>query len=231
MTTKKTDTSTERDGVPMPVDDPAVVAAKEAAEAIAACCATDIDTPEFKAAQERAGKADAAFADAPVTSVAGALAKMRELVDLGSDDASTSLHSRHIKTVIAFLEGCTGAAEPDPVVALFAKWGAIQDEADAYSAANPKATDPEIDRLWNEAIDRRYAVEDQIMDIPATSMRSVAIKIRIASHYAIDTGDLEKRYATPARDINYVEANGGPLGGLGGLISALCDAERLAGTS
>ncbi len=76
---------------------------------------------------------------------------------------------------------------------------------------------------------RTDALEDQIMAIPATTMRGVAIKIRLASHYIFGTGDLDKRYATPARDIDYVEAD--PGSGASGLyvVSALRDAERLAG--
>ena len=309
------------------------MAGKEAEAARTVCNAIDITAPEFKAAQERVGETDDAFADAPVTSVAGALAKMRELVDLGSDDDSTSLDTRHIKTVTAFLEGFAGAppvsvddpavaalaeyrvakaaddaisdkdaeAEtpeyqatgdrlyaardavynavptsmagmaakvhyfyhygergndlwvpfdtmaksmlpfleagpplelaPDPVVTLFTKWAIIRDEATALSASDPKATDPEINARWENALDRLDAVENQIMETPATSMQGVAIKIRIASHHILEAGDVAKRYATPSRDIDYVEADGGL--GAGGLyaVSALRDAERLAGVS
>ncbi len=40
---------------------------------------------------------------------------------------------------------------PDPVVTLFAEWGAIQDEATALSAANPEAKSGELNdgkRRW-----------------------------------------------------------------------------------
>ena len=132
------------------------------------------------------------------------------------------------KAMLPFLEG-GAAAVPDPVTALFAKWGEIRDEATALGDSDPKATDPEINERWENAISRCDAVEDQIMETPATSMRGVAIKIRLASHYVFGAGDLDKRYATPARDIDYVEANGGPLDADESyVISALRDAERLA---
>ena len=325
-----------------PVEDPAVVAGKEAQEAaatfsaIAKTCRTSDDetSPEFVAADKRTTEADAAFADALVTSAAGALAKMREIVALDEDPDRRSpkyLGPRHFDTVLAFLERFTGAPsvvvdpavaalaeyrvakaaddaisnkdaeaetpeyqatgdrlyaardavynavptsmagmaakvryivdyeergndlwvpfdemaksmlpflegapapapKPDPVVALFAKWAIIRDEATALSAADPKGTDDEINERWENAISRCDAVEDQIMATPATTMRGVAIKIRLASHYVFGAGDLDKRYATPARDIDYVEATGGPLDADGSyVISALRDAERLAG--
>ena len=121
--------------------------------------------------------------------------------------------------------------EPDPVVTLFAEWGTIQDEATAIIDAGPEPTDNETDRLWNAALDRRDVVGDKIMETPATSIQGVAVKVRLASHCAFDTGDLHRRHATPARDIDYVEANGGPLGCVGHVVSALRDAERLAGVS
>ncbi len=126
--------------------------------------------------------------------------------------------------------------KPDPVVTLFAKWAIIRDEATALSAAmdaaGPKGTDyDELNERWENALTRCDAVEDQIMETPATSIQGVAIKIRIVSHYIFEAGDLYKRHATPARDINYVEAD--PGSGASGLyvVSALRDAERLAGVS
>ena len=134
------------------------------------------------------------------------------------------------KAMLPFLEG-GAAAVPDPVTALFAKWGEIRDEATALGDSDPKATDPEINERWENALSRLDAVEDQIMETPATSMHGVAIKIRLVSHYIIEGGDVDKRYATPARDIDYVEADGG-LGASGlYVVSALRDAERLAGVS
>ncbi len=62
-----------------PVEDPAIVAAKEAEAAKAAWFAlpvstvADEKTPKYKAAEKRADEADDAFSVAPVTSLAGAL--------------------------------------------------------------------------------------------------------------------------------------------------------------
>ena len=388
----------ERESVPVVEDhaeDPAIVAGKEAQEAAAAFNAIadteDEHGPKYDAAQERTSKADDIFADAPVTSAAGALAKLEELREqlfpARHDPNETSLDTRHFKTVMAFLEAvvggeapaidnhpdaellarvaefypalekhnitneawhsrygeaeampdcpphagppvfdraghdrwhafmkakgvwkladkanaanralgkaanrvfatpartypgaaekvkiaylatgdgegtCTGDGDlsayqddenpwmknaiadlervagvtepdPDPVVTLFAKWAIIRDEATALGDADPKATDDEINKRWEDALRRLDAKEDQIMATPATSMRGVAIKIRIASHYIIEAGDVDKRYATPSRDIDYDEANGGPLGADGSYtILALLDAERLAGVS
>jgi hypothetical protein len=348
MTPKKGLYIPERKGAPE--TDPALVAAKEAQEAAGAFNAIgatgDETSPEFAAAQARTEKAHDIFADAPVTSAAGALAKMEELRALVSppehDPDETSLDGRHFKTVVAFLEGLAGApsvvaddhpdagllalwqewarltdrlnnsspsddelnvlggqvsrieiqmsdatprtpaglvvlvkllarfqeidptftdgrdgilarnilaaverftpgladvergssaAESDPVVTLFAKWGTINEEAMAHRAADPEAKDP-VDKLWNDAVDRRDAVEDKIMGTPATSIKGVAVKVRLASHYAFDVVELARLYDTPARDIDYVELEGGAGGALNDhLVSALRDAERLAGAS
>ena len=105
----------ERKGAP--VDDPAVVAAKEAHEAEAAFNAVpgstpaDEETPLFKAAVKRMGEADNAFADAPITSAAGALAKMRQIValDAAPDRGGPEvLAPRHFDTVLAFLGAVAG---------------------------------------------------------------------------------------------------------------------------
>ncbi len=119
----------------------------------------------------------------------------------------------------------------DPVVTLFAKWGNIQDEANALSAANPEAKTGELNDRWEAALDRRDVVGDKIMETPATSINGVAVKIRLASHYAFDIVELARLYDTPARDIDY-ELEGGAGGALNDhLVSALRDAERLAGAS
>ena len=58
MTTKNTDTLSERDGVPTPVEDPALVAAKEAAAAKVAWkvlpdrTPEDEESPEYQAAEK-----------------------------------------------------------------------------------------------------------------------------------------------------------------------------------
>ncbi len=52
------------------------------------------------------------------------------------------------------------------------------------------------------------------------------------SHYAFEVAYLPPLYATPARDIDYVELEGGAGGALHDyLVSALRDAERLAGAA
>ena len=120
---------------------------------------------------------------------------------------------------------------PDPVVALFAEWGAIQDEANALSAANPEAKSGELNNRYEAALQRRDVVEDKIMGTPATSIKGVAVKIRLASHYAFDIVSLAPLYDTPSRDIDYSGEHG--AGGVLNdyLVSALRDAERLAGVS
>ena len=138
-----------------PVEDPAVVAAKEAQEAEAAFNAVpgstpaEEDTPLFKAAEKRMHAADAAFADAPVTSAAGALAKMREIAEMSMtgqyDDAS--LDGRHFNTVVAFLEGLAGAPSvvvDDPAVAALAEYRKAKAADDAISDEDARAETPEF---------------------------------------------------------------------------------------
>ena len=118
---------------------------------------------------------------------------------------------------------------PDPVVTLFAEWGAIQDEATVLSAANPEAKSGELNDRWEAALDRRDVVGDKIMSTPATSIKGVAVKVRLASHYAFDVAELALLYDTPARNIDY-DVEGGAGGALNDyLVSALRDAEQLAG--
>ncbi len=119
---------------------------------------------------------------------------------------------------------------PDPVVTLFAEWGTIQDEATVLSAANPDAKSGELNDRWEATLDRRDVVGDKILETPATSIQGVAVKIRLASHYAFDIVDLAPLHHTPSRDIDYFELEGGRIGAMADyLISALRDAERLAG--
>ena len=122
--------------------DPAVVTGREAHEAGVAfdALAKDIDeeTPEFKAAVERMDDADNAFADAPITSAAGALAKMRLIMDFGEDPDRKSpkfLTPRHFDSVLAYLQavvGGKGAAigdRPDAeIIGLWRQWFAIHAE-------------------------------------------------------------------------------------------------------
>ncbi len=121
--------------------------------------------------------------------------------------------------------------EPDPVVTLFSRWGTIQDEANALSAANPEAKTGELNDRWEAALDRRDVVGDKIMETPAMSINGVAVKVRLASHYAFDVVELAALYDTPSRDIDYSGEHGagGALNDY--LVSALRDAERLAGAS
>ncbi len=132
---------------------------------------------------------------------------------------------------LADVERGSRAAESDPVVTLFAEWGAIQDKVTAHSAAISKDAGSEAEKLWDEAIDRRDVVGDKIMETPATSIKGVAVKVRLASHYAFDVVELAPLYGTPSRDIDY-DVEGGAGGALNDyLVSALRDAERLAGVS
>ncbi len=122
--------------------------------------------------------------------------------------------------------------KPDPVVTLFAEWGAIQDEVTALSAATPSDAGSEAEKAWDAALDRRDVVGDKIMETPAASIKGVAIKVRLASHYAFDSAELATLYDTPSRDIDYVEREGRRIGAVADyLVSALRDAERLAGAS
>ena len=146
-------------------------------------------------------------------------------------EAYQDIESPWMANAIADLVRLTGATESDSVVTLFAKWGTIQDEATAIIDAGPEPTDEETERLWNAALDRRDVVGDKIMETPATSIKGVAVKVRLASHYAFDVAELAPLHNTPSRDIDY-----GVEGGAGGalndhLVSALRDAERLAGVS
>ncbi len=339
----------ERDGVPTLVDDPAVAAAKEAEEAAAAFNAIgatgDETSTEFVAAEKRTTEADAAFADAPITSVAGALVKMKEIAEMTMmDHSDPGLEARHFKTVVMFLEGGLGGAEPDPavvafaeyrkakaaeeafpddvavkeppeyiaagdrrytaggavydavptslagvaakirflvdhgergndlwcpfdcmaksilpflegraaivpttvserdpVVALFAEWGAINEEVMVLSASIPedcgkggmvpgKLWVKEGEIPWDAALTQREAVERKILKTPATSMRGVAVQIRLATHRS-DHADLTTLYATPAREIDYEKECIVLDGNIEATISALRDAERLAGAS
>ncbi len=72
-------------------------------------------------------------------------------------------------------------------------------------------------------------VGDKIMSTPATSIKGVAVKVRLASHYAFDIVELARLHDTPSRDIDYSGEQG--AGGILNeyLVSALRDAERLAG--
>ncbi len=134
-----------------PETDPAVVAGKEAQEAAAAWSAyakahptlADEQTPEYKAIKERSETADDAFADAPVTSVAGVLVKLRALgKDITEDHGPEGWQQGHIKTVLAYLDGVECAPSvvgddqpysdhPDAaLLALWQEWVPLMDRTD-----------------------------------------------------------------------------------------------------
>ena len=92
----------------VPVDDPAITAAKEEEAAKAAWRdfpahpLTDEKTPKYKAAEKRSKEADDAFSAAPVTSLAGALVKLRALQKDITEDEGVSWGAQHVKTVAAY---------------------------------------------------------------------------------------------------------------------------------
>ena len=103
------------------------------------------------------------------------------------------------------------------------------DMLDGLAVFGTDTEDDEPEPDFNRhALDRRDAVEQKILATPATSMRGVAVKIRLVTH-CTESADLTPFYATPAREIDYekecivleCEAKAA--------ISALLDAERLAG--
>ena len=222
MTTKKTDRPTT------PVDDPAVVAAKEAQEAAAAYSAyakahptlADEQTPEYKAIKERSEKADDAFADAPVASVAGVLTKLRALEkDIVEDSGPSSWEVRHIKTVLTFLEGFA-AVEPDPLVTLFAEWRAIQDEDMALDKADVTRVDPHIGKKRVKLYERQSAIEQRILETGAASVSGIAVKLRLMYHIQYPGQTVVEGWheSTLCWEDDL-------------LLGALLDAERLAGVS
>ncbi len=171
MTTKKTDRLTT------PVDDPAVVAAKEAQEAAAAYSAyakahptlADEQTPEYKAAEKRSKEADDAFSAAPVTSLAGALVKLRALQKDITEDEGESWGAQHVKTVAAFLEGLAGVAQAEPLVELWAEQNRL------VALGNAADTDLEIDALG----DKLSAIEHQIANTEARTLAGVVVQIKL----------------------------------------------------
>ncbi len=134
---------------------------------------------------------------------------------------------------------------PDPVVTMFAEWGAINEEVIAFLAAIPEGAGSDLrktghvpgkpgvapeEKDWDDALDRREAVEKKILETPATSMRGVAVKIRLVTH-CIEGIDLTPLYATPAREIDYEKECIVLERDTKAAVSALIDAERLAGVS
>jgi hypothetical protein len=235
---------------PSIVIDPAVTALAEYRVAKAADDAisdedAETETPEYKATGDRLYAARDAVYNAVPTSMAGMAAKVRYIVDYGERGNDLWVPFDHMaKSMLPFLEGGAAAA-PDPVVTLFAEWGAINEEVIAFLAAIPEGAGKNMgktghvpgkpwvapeEKEWDDALDRRDAVEQQIMETPATSMRGMAVKLRLATHRN-EIGDLDPLYATPAREIDYEEVCGVFGWDAKHIISALRDAERLAGVS
>ena len=216
-------------------NEPLVALWAEQNRLVASCNATDTD-PEIDARGDELSAIEHQIANTEAKTLAGVLVqiKLRESV-LGDDHWILSADlTRNVVKALERMGGCV-VTEPDPVVTLFAKWGILQDVAGAIIKADPEANEPidsETDKLWNAALDRRDVVGDKIMSTPATSIQGVAVKIRLASHYAHDIANLAPLYATPSRDIDYFGLEGGAGGALNDwIVSALRDAERLAGAS
>ncbi len=162
-----------------PVEDPAIVAGKEAAEAAAAFNAVSESGaepgPEFDAAQTRTEKADGIFADAPVTSVAGALVKLRALEkDTVEDSGMASWELGHVKTVTAFLEGVDCAPTvvgDDPAVVAFAELKAAWTAFDGL----PDDVEEQIDKA---AYERFANARGAVRDAVPGSLAGVAGQVR-----------------------------------------------------
>ena len=122
--------------------------------------------------------------------------------------------------------------------------GAIKEEGIAHLAAIPEGAGKNMGKTghvpgkpggapdekdWDDALDRRDAVEKKILETPATSMRGVAVKIRLVTH-CTDSTDLARFHATPAREIDYEKECIVLECEVKAAISALIDAERLAGS-
>ncbi len=84
---------------------------------------------------------------------------------------------------------------------------------------------------WEAALERLRTLESQIIKTPATSLAGVTVKLRIATHYLCESDELDKHHATPARDIDFKKECIGVQWEADPVISALLDAERLAGVS
>ena len=201
--------------------------------------------PRHAAAYRRFADArETVYAVAPV-SMAGVAAKVRGMLEHQSEAYELGPDFNILaKSMLPFLEGAPPPApKPDPVVTLFAEWGAINEEVIAHLAAIPEGAGKNMGKTghvpgkpgvapeekdWDDALDRRDAVEKKILKTPATSMRGVAVKIRLVTH-CTDMTDLTKLYATPAREIDYEKECIVLECETKAAVSALRDAERLAG--
>ena len=172
-TTKPKTTKAKR---PPGLDDPAIVAAKEVQEATAALRAlpdsnyADEQKPEYKAALKREKEADDAFSAAPVTSLAGALTKLRALgKDITEDSGPEAWQMGHVNTVAAILDGLAGEAQAEPLVALWAEQNRLVAECRSTD------TDLEIDARG----DKLSAVEHQIANTEARTLAGVVVQIKL----------------------------------------------------
>ena len=169
---------------PPVVEDPAVVAGKEAETAKAAwfaipvSTAADEKTPEYKAAEKRSKKADGAFADAPVTSVAGVLVKLRALLKDIVEDQGVSWGAQHVKTVTAFLEGFVVHGDGDhPDAALLALWQEWVPLMDRLNASG--TSDDEADTLGEQT----WEIERRIIDTAPQTPVGLMVLVKLLARY------------------------------------------------
>ena len=94
----------------------ALVAAEEQKKAIEAFYvrarrandADDCETPEYRAAEKLFSAKDEIFADADPTSLEGAIAKLRAVLEIEFDPLVDPLGARHLRGVIPYLERLAG---------------------------------------------------------------------------------------------------------------------------
>ena len=99
------------------LNDPALVASADQKKAVAAFNALahkakdadDCDTPEYVAAEKLFADKDEIFADTDPTSLQGAIEKLRGIFEVEFDPIDDRLGARHLRAVIAYLEGLGGA--------------------------------------------------------------------------------------------------------------------------
>ncbi len=124
--------------------------------------------------------------------------------------------------------------DPDPVVTLFAEWGALQDKAAALGDAPMKGADP-LEEKRDKLYDQQNAIERQIIDTPVTSVGGIAVKLRLLAYFEFPARGLQDIHRTPAKDTTFkdiIEAwceDRGLDWADDLLLGALRDAERLAG--
>ena len=188
--------------------DPALVTGKKAAEAAAAfnAFAGDETSPEWVAVEKRTTEADAAFANALVTSAAGALAKMEALratvMSPSIDPDETYLVARHFNTVVAFIQDFTGAppapGEDSRDAALLALDQEYVRLVDLGGKDTPGTSDDERGALYEQA----SRIECQICDTtPHTPAGLVVLVKLLASFQEGDPSFTDGRDGTLSRNI------------------------------